>query len=342
MDRKTTKWRPFAAGLVVLGLAALQLHSPKRLDISPSNLTLPADGAEHPAFRVRFAHGGHIAPTDLALHGINGQIVPDGEQVLIVKVHSPVTPGEAHVQLQYRGKNASEIVHFSPDASDRFRDGTPDFLRLHSSSDRAAFRAWFAALADTAATLPPDRLPHEIDDCAALLRWCYRNALHAHDEAWLATMPFDGLPPLSSVEQYAYPQTPLGAGLFRVRPGPYTPADPVDGNFAQFADAKTLWRLNTFSVTRDVHAARPGDLLFFRQLEQNSPYHSMIVTGTAPRWVVYHTGPIGNGRSAQPGEVRRMTVDDLLHHPDTRWRPISTNSNFLGVYRWNVLREDPR
>ena len=346
MDRKTTKWWPFAAGLVVLGLAAMSLHSPKSLDISPSNLTLPADGAEHPAFRVTFARGGRIALTDVAILGIKSQVVADGEQALIVKVYSPVTPGEVHVQLQYRGKNAPVIVHFSPDASDRFGDGTPDLLRLHSSTDRAAFRAWFTALADTAAALPPDHLPHEIDDCAALLRWCYRNALHAHDEAWLATMPFDVLPPIGSVEQYVYPQTPLGAGLFRVRPGPYTSGDAAPDSsksaaFAQFADAKTLWQRNTFFVSRDAHAARPGDLLFFRQLEQDSPYHSMIVTGKTPRWVVYHTGPIGNGRSAQPGEVRRMTIDDLLHHPDTRWRPISTNSNFLGVYRWNVLREDP-
>jgi uncharacterized protein YfaT (DUF1175 family) len=35
-------------------------------------------------------------------------------------------------------------------------------------------------------------------------------------------------------------------------------------------------------------------------------------------------------------------MTDLLHHPDLRWRPVVDNSNFLGVYRWNILREDPR
>jgi uncharacterized protein len=29
----------------------------------------------------------------------------------------------------------------------------------------------------------------------------------------------------------------------------------------------------------------------------------------------------------------------LLHHPDPRWRPLKENANFLGVYRWNILRE---
>jgi hypothetical protein len=62
----------------------------------------------------------------------------------------------------------------------------------------------------------------------------------------------------------------------------------------------------------------------------------MILTGSGPAWAVYHTGPIGNG----PGEMRRVALTDLLNHPDTRWRPILTNSNFLGVYRWSILRED--
>jgi uncharacterized protein YfaT (DUF1175 family) len=87
-----------------------------------------------------------------------------------------------------------------------------------------------------------------------------------------------------------------------------------------------------------VHAARPGDLLFYRQLEQNSPFHSMILTGPDHDWAVYDTGPIGK----EPGEVRRVALEDLIHHPDTRWRPIPENSNFLGVYRWNILREDLR
>jgi uncharacterized protein len=269
---------------------------------------------------------------------MQARVLPESEDSAIVEIQSPVNPGTQSLVFRYRGVPTSLALHFVPDPSDRFGDGTPDFLRLHTAADRTAFRAWFTTLADTAAALPPDRLPHEIDDCAALLRWCYRGALHAHDEAWQATMPMDTLPPLDSVAQYAYPFTPLGANLFRVRSGTYTPADATDSNFSQFADAKTLWQRNTFFVTRDVRAAHPGDLLFYRQLEQNSPFHSMILTGAAPNWAVYHTGPIGPG----PGEVRRVALDDLLHHPDIRWRPIPGNTNFLGVYRWNVLREDIR
>ena len=84
----------------------------------------------------------------------------------------------------------------------------------------------------------------------------------------------------------------------------------------------------------------PGDLLFFRQFEQRSPFHSMIFVGHSEwgpgeDWVVYHTGSDG----AWAGEIRRVPLRSLLEHPDARWRPVAGNANFLGVYRWNILRE---
>jgi hypothetical protein len=320
------------------GVFAWKRAGQQRLVVSLRDVTLPADGATHDAVQVRLSRGGRIDAGEVVASGVPARAVAENEHAAVAEVRSPVNPGTQRLVLKYRNASASVAIHFAPDASDRFGDGTPDFFRLHTVGDRAAFRAWFTALADTAAELPAERLPHEIDDCAALLRWCYRNALHAHDEAWQATMPLETLPPLGSVAQYAYPFTPLGASLFRVRAGRYSAEDAANGSFAQFADVQMLWRHNTFFVTRDVRAARPGDLLFYRQLEQNSPFHSMILTGAGHEWAVYDTGPIGK----EPGEVRRVAVEDLLHHPDTRWRPIAQNSNFLGVYRWNILREDLR
>jgi uncharacterized protein YfaT (DUF1175 family) len=230
-------------------------------------------------------------------------------------------------------------------------DATPDFLSLDSPSDREAFRGWFTAIAEYQAVRPPQELPAEIVDCAALLRYSYRGALHLHTADWLMENKLEALAYLPSVRKYAYPRTPLGAALFRVRPAAREPAvrypavrhEDARSSFAEFADAKTLWQLNTFFVSRDVRMARPGDLLFFRQLEQSSPYHSMIFVGrsqfdksaTEGDILVYHTGP--NGK--QPGEMRRTSVSELLEHPSPRWRPSPGNSNFLGVYRWNILRE---
>lgn len=242
---------------------------------------------------------------------------------------------------------ASQPFHSQPEAStdDRFADGTPDFLRLDSPSDQDTFRRWFVLIAEFQALRPPDEVPHEITDCAALLRYAYRNALRTHDAAWFSETQIEPSSALPSLEKYRYPYTPLGAALFRIRPGAYLPEDLKNGSFAEFADARTLKEFNAFFLSRDIQAARPGDLLFYRQLEQNSPFHSMIFIGRSP-WLgetgpekgadvlVYHTGPIGNA----DGEVRRLTVAELLQHPSPRWRPVAGNSNFLGVFRWNILR----
>jgi uncharacterized protein YfaT (DUF1175 family) len=330
----------FALILVAAVFAVWWWHRDRRhLVVSASEVTLPADGALHRAVEVRLSGDGRAPnPEDITVQGVRSRVVAGSNGSDGVMVFAPVNPGVSRLVLGFGQQHAQVLLHFADAPGDRFGDGTPDFLRLHTAADRMAFRSWFTALADAAAALAPERLPKEIDDCAALLRWCYRNALHAHDEVWQTTLPLDSLPPLPSIEQYAYPFTPLGAALFRVRAGTYQAQDSGNASFAQFADARTLWQENTFFVTRNVAAARPGDLLFYRQLEQNSPYHSMILTGRAHDWAVYHTGPIGNG----PGEVRRVALADLVHHPDSRWRPISQNSNFLGVYRWNILREDLR
>jgi uncharacterized protein len=237
--------------------------------------------------------------------------------------------------------------HYQPAAStdDRFGDGTPDFLRLDAPSDQDTFRRWFVLIAEFQTLRPPDELPREINDCAALLRYSYRNALRTHDRSWFRETQIEPSSALPSLEKYRYPHTPLGAALFRIRPGAFLPEDLKNGTFAEFADAKTLKDFNMHFVSRDIQAARPGDLLFYRQLEQDSPFHSMIFIGRSP-WleesnvrnttdvIVYHTGPIANA----PGEMRRLSVAELLQHPSPRWRPVPGNSNFLGVFRWNILR----
>jgi uncharacterized protein YfaT (DUF1175 family) len=219
--------------------------------------------------------------------------------------------------------------------TDRFNDGTPDFLRLADPADQAAFRQWFVTIAEYQAVRPRTELPSEITDCASLLRYAYREALKRHNEAWFVEsgMQVDALP--GEIRAWHYPETPLGASLFRVRPGSFEPADATNGAFAQFADAKTLVEFNAYRVTRDVHRAQPGDLLFYRQFGQSSPWHSMIVTRTGSNAaVVYDTGE-DHGKA---GELRRVSMAELLDHPQIAWRPVASNPNFLGVYRWNILR----
>jgi uncharacterized protein YfaT (DUF1175 family) len=232
---------------------------------------------------------------------------------------------------------------------DRFGDGTPDFLRLTDPADQAAFRRWFTSIAEYQAIRPTAEVPSEIADCASLLRYSYREALKRHDEGWFQTSGIEVPAPPGEIRAWSYPHTPLGSALLRVRPGAFQPDDLSNGSFAQFADARTLVERNAYFVSRDVRAALPGDLLFYRQFGQSSPWHSMIVirSGAAAE-VVYDTGPDHGqsphgrgpvrGSPVHPGELRRVLLSELLDHPQPQWRPLAGNPNFLGVYRWNILR----
>ena len=243
------------------------------------------------------------------------------QRSLLRHLFMPAEPGVARV-----------LRRQSPAWTDGFGDGTPDFLRLTDPADQAAFRRWFTAIAAFQAARPQAEVPREIVDCASLLRYAYRDAMRRHDGQWFAATGMAVAAPPGEIDAWHYPDTPLGLGLFRVTPGPFTAPDATNGAFAQFADAKTLVERNAYLVSRNVRTALPGDLLFWRQFGQSSLWHSMIVLAGGE--VVYDTGP----DHGHPGELRRVRIAELLDHPDARWRPLEANPNFLGVYRWNILR----
>jgi uncharacterized protein YfaT (DUF1175 family) len=223
---------------------------------------------------------------------------------------------------------------------DGLGEGLPDSARLDGASDRENFVRWFTFLAETQYYAPSRGARVEVQDCAALVRFAYRNALVAHTPAWRedAELPFD--PGFGDIAKFNYPYGPLGRALFRTQPGPAGPADLEHSAFAEFADSATLLRYNTFPVSRDLRAARPGDLLFFHQAAQREPFHTMLFVGNSyyqPQgtdWIVYHTGDIRGRR----GEIREVRAATLLEHPDPRWRPLASNPSFLGVYRLEILR----
>ncbi len=328
-------WLLLASVLVAGSLYFLHRRLAGGIRIHQVQSTFPADGRRHPVLRIRSSSSRPLQEDEFRSSGPDLQFLQSGNNEFEGFLQAPVIPGEAKLNFSWHNTHYLSPVKFVFDSTDSYGDGTPDFLRLHTPEDRKSFRAWFTLLAEIQAAQPKDKLPPEIDDCAALLRYAYREALHVHNESWLIDHLPEGEAPVPSVRQYQYPQTPLGAALFRVRPGPFVVSDLSDKSFAQFADARTLMEWNTHFISRNLKAAMRGDLLFYRQLEQNSPYHSMVVSGDKADWVIYHTGPIGHAK----GEMRRVAVVDLLEHPDVRWRPVPENTNFLGVYRWNILRE---
>ncbi len=196
------------------------------------------------------------------------------------------------------------------------------------AQDRAAFFAWFTLLADAQFYRPtPD-----VTDCAALIRHAAREALREHTPEWQRRMAIPGghTRPELRVRLEA---TDEGMPVFRV-------SDAEPRAYAEFADARTILRLNATLVSREPAAARPGDLLAFRQSGQRLPDHLMIVIGRSAYepdgadWVVYHTGP--DTAAGTPGEMRKASLADLRRHPAPRWRPAADNPAFLGVYRLRV------
>ncbi|MDZ4797240.1 MAG: DUF1175 family protein [Bryobacteraceae bacterium] len=265
-----------------------------KLTLQLSQSTLPADGfsfatinTNRPDARLAVVEGPHSAHLD-------------GPRLV-----AGIVPGKAILEATVPNQRpVRATIETKPVWTDRFGDGTPDFLRLNDPLDVAAFVDNFTAIA-----LAVEAAPAGITDCSAFVRHCYREALRGYEGR--------------TVTKYQFPFTPLGPKIFR------TPSD-----YAEFADAETLARFNTHPISRDVRRATKGDLLFFRQSDQKSPWHVMIVCDKDR--VCYHTGPDGEWK----GEIRRPTVDELQRHELPKWRPFPGNSNFLGVYRWNILRQD--
>lgn len=193
-------------------------------------------------------------------------------------------------------------------------------------TDRGAFRAWFTFLADAQF----ERRSADVVDCAALIRHAYREALRPHTTAWFQSARLPRLVSLPDVRK-APPMHDGALLLFRVARTPE--------RFAEFADAETIVSLNSRRIGRDVRAAEPGDLLYFRHDDAASPSHLMMFVGESRfdrdrrDWLVYHTGPDGS----TPGEVRKVALADLERHPSPRWRPVPANAEFIGVFRLDIL-----
>jgi uncharacterized protein len=333
--------------IVVLGLvwARLAIHrgrpSAPHLAVDPEQIvadgfdsaTLSIDAPLSTRPRLAIAEGPHGATVD--------EPVRAGE-LWQAQVRAGINPGRIGIRVEAPGFPAvSAALTSTLYTADHAQDGTPDFLRLADEGDRQAFRRWFTWIAEAQFFQAPFNRPGEINDCAALIRYAYREALRPHGSGWAEGARVPIVPAFAPITKYEYPYTPLGAALFRVQPGPFRPGDLRSGAFAQFADAQTLWRFNTYRVGGDLDRALPGDLLFFRHEAGRMPFHSMIWLGESQlrrdgqRYVLYHTGPDAGG----PGEMRRLTLPELLRYPQPEWRPVPGNRTFLGVFRWNILRK---
>lgn len=182
------------------------------------------------------------------------------------------------------------------------------------AAESQVFRAWFTRIVQEQLRQGPSPRWTQ-QDCAGLVRFAANEALKPHDAGWLRSMGLSNawLPPeiaLSAEERQLAQRWNQGNGEV----GPYV-------------TAIKLIQHNSTPVSRDVNQARPGDLLFF---DQGDDQHLMIWMG---RYIAYHTG------SSRPGDngLRAVSLPQLMQWKDTRWIPDATNPNFVGVFRLNFL-----
>jgi uncharacterized protein YfaT (DUF1175 family) len=224
---------------------------------------------------------------------------------------------------------------------DSDNDGIPDVAELQSFMDRQNFRQWFTVIAEGQFYHLSDQWNAEQRDCAGLVRFAWRETLRHHDRMWFQKMGpgYSAIAP--DIARYSLEQSPMGEKLFRTNFGSFKEGELANGTFSEFADARTLKSFNTKFISRDRHQAEAGDLLFFYQpWVQKFPYHVMIFLGSSKLsseqssdWVVYHTG----SSPTEEGTVKKVALSVLDHHPNKRWRPVESNSNFLGFYRLKIL-----
>lgn len=178
------------------------------------------------------------------------------------------------------------------------------------------FRSWFVRIVQEQLRQGPSPRWQQ-QDCAGLVRFAANEALKVHDAKWLRASGLSNryLPPepaleLSAAQRQLAQQWQQGGG----RVGPYV-------------NAIKLIQYNSQFLGRDLNQARPGDLIFF---DQGDDQHLMIWMG---RDIAYHTGtttPTDNG-------MRSVSLQQLMTWKDTRWIPDESNPNFIGVYRLRFL-----
>ena len=176
------------------------------------------------------------------------------------------------------------------------------------------FRSWFLRIVgEELRRGPSPRWVHR--DCASLVRFAVGETLRPHDEKWRKA---------SGVGNYPLPpelNLPEEQLLLRNRWKTH------EGDYQAYVSAIGLVQGNTVFVSRDILLARPGDLLFF---DQGDDQHLMIWTDDG---VAYHRG------KTLPGDngLRAVSLQQLLNWKDSRWQPKLENSNFAGVYRFSFL-----
>lgn len=199
---------------------------------------------------------------------------------------------------------------------------TAELAPLNAEQSRL-FRAWFVRIVEEQLRQGPNPRWHQ-QDCAGLVRFATNEALKVHDARWLRHNGVSNryLPPeldITEAQRQWGQRWEQGQG----KVGPYV-------------TAIKLIQYNSEPVGRDLLAAKPGDLLFF---DQGDDQHLMI---WMTRSIAYHTGaaPVTSDNATierRDNGMRSVSLQQLMNWKDTRWIPDASNPNFVGIFRLRFL-----
>lgn len=237
------------------------------------------------------------------------------------------------IKLQINYKNKQFITNISVilPISDFDKDGYPDFME---EINKKNFVDWFCIIAESQFFYPSDEWYDVHKDCSGLIEFAYKMALMRHTEDWVKKFKY--LPNVSVPDEnlFYFPDIPyLGKRVFRIREGEFD-TNSIESDFSESASGSLLRNYSMVFKGRDYREAQKGDIFFFFDINNlKMPSHSMIYIKDVEPYFIYHTGPDKTNK----GFVKKVFLNELLNHPEIKWRPIPENKNFIGIYRWKIL-----
>ncbi len=194
-----------------------------------------------------------------------------------------------------------------------------NFAYYLEGEDIYRFRKWFTNIALSIYKFHPEK----IVDCGDLVRISYREALKKHDKTWLRNFGGLFLPTIEDISSFNYPNIPeVGVKIFALS----------DSTYSTWVSTRYIFKYNVFFIGKELKNLRSGDLIFFYQ--HRSDYHVMIYLYINGRgYVIYHTG-------GDNGELRLIPLEFFLNFPSAKWRIKPDNPNFLGFYRFKLLKKE--
>jgi uncharacterized protein len=243
--------------------------------------------------------------------------------------------GIVHVKVTGDFQVMEDEIKILPDANDSDGDGIPDVAELTTIDDRENFCGWFSAVAESQFYIKSESWEEINQNCSGLVVFAFKEALKKHDNVWLKKNKFAAKRNIADITKYNYPEVPLlGENIFRTAKGTFQIGDLSNDKFSKTANVNNLLNFNLTFAGKDKSVIKKGDVIFYNTFDNSEmPYHSMIYIGDGD-YLIYHTGPLPGNKL---GEVRKVTFDNLMKHPDSRWHPTKDNPNYLGIYRWNIL-----